>query len=76
MQKKVTLYEKSVKRGLDLKENKLKQEGMNACDPRGQKVKGGVVDDSEVCGKNGSVNDDKEEVKPRGLGGWFCFVLR
>ena len=42
-------YEKSVKHGRDLKEHKLKKEGMNACDPSGQKVKGDVADDSEVC---------------------------
>lgn len=46
-------YEKSVKHGLDLKEQKLKKEarkeGRNAGDPRGQKVKGGVAEDSAVC---------------------------
>lgn len=47
--KKVTFYEKSAKHGLDLKEQKLKKEGMNACNPKGQKVKGGAADDSEVC---------------------------
>lgn len=40
-------YEKSAKRALDLKEQKLKKEGMNACNPRRQK--GGAADDSEVC---------------------------
>lgn len=39
---------KSVKHGLDLKENKLKKKGMNACDLNGQKVKGSVADDCEV----------------------------
>lgn len=42
-------YEKSVKHGLDLKEQKLKKEGIDACNPKGQKVKGGAADDSEVC---------------------------
>lgn len=42
-------YEKSAKHGLDLKEQKLKKEGMNACNPSRQKVKGGAADDSEVC---------------------------
>lgn len=74
-------YEKSVKHGLDLKEQKLKKEarkeGRNAGDPRGQKVKGGVAEDSAVCWKNGSVKDEKEEVKSRGLGVGFvwCFVV-
>lgn len=40
-------YEKSVKHGLNLKENKLKKEGKNACDLKGQKVKGGVADDRD-----------------------------
>lgn len=45
-------YEKSVTPGLDLKECKLKQEGMNSCDPERQKVQGGVAYDSEACGRN------------------------
>lgn len=32
-------YEKSVKHGLDLKDCKLKKEGRNACDPRGQRLR-------------------------------------
>jgi len=39
---------KSVKHGLDLKENKLKKKGMNAYDLKGQKVKRSVADDCEV----------------------------
>lgn len=45
-------YEKSVTPGLDLKECKLKQGGMNPCDPERQKVQGGVAYDSEACGRN------------------------
>lgn len=62
-------YEKSAKHGLDLKEQKLKKEGMNAYNPRGQKGKGGAADDSEACWKNGAVKEDKEKVKLRGLRG-------
>jgi len=42
-------YEKSAKHGLDVKEHKLKKDGKNVCDPRGQKVRGGVADDPAVC---------------------------
>lgn len=36
---KVMLYEKSAKHGLDLKEQKLKKEGMNACNQEDKRLR-------------------------------------
>lgn len=69
---KVMFYEKSAKRALDLKEQKLKKEGMNACNPRRQK--GGTADDSEVCWKNGAGKEDKEEVKSNIIRQWHLLA--